>query len=387
MRQFFSEFRNFFRKGDMVLLSLALILTGYGCMIIASTTNVYGTPRYVLIQLLAAVLGVFMYAIVSSVDVEFFSEHRIALTGFSVFMLLLLATPFGKEVNGNKSWLDFPLLPVDIQPAEIIKIFFVLIMASVMASHQNRPSAFGSVMHLVMYMGLIVGLNLVLSGDYGVSLIFVFIFIGMTFAGGVSLFWFLFAGSAIVAVGPFFWEHIMPQYQKDRILALIDPSVDPQGLDELWHFTLSKRSLTGGGFFGQGLFEGTRTQTEGALFAQHTDFIFSAVGEELGYVGCALILLLLFLIIGRCIQVGMSSQDYMRRLVCFGTASALIFQVMVNVGMTLGVMPVIGLTLPFVSYGGSSIVSLYALLGLVSGVHARPAATSHERYVRPPLHL
>ena len=386
MRQFFSEFRNFFRKGDMVLLSLALILTGYGCMIIASATNVYGTPRYVIIQILAAVLGFLMYAIVSSIDVEFFSEHRITLTGISVFMLLLLATPFGKEVNGNKSWLDFPLLPVDIQPAEIIKIFFVLIMASVMASHQNRPSAFGSVMHLVMYMGLIVGLNLVLSGDYGVSLIFVFVFIGMTFAGGVSLFWFLLASGAIVAVAPFVWEYLMPGYQKDRILALIDPSVDPLGLDELWQFTLSKRSLTGGGFFGQGLFEGTRTQTEGALFAQHTDFIFSAIGEELGYVGCALVLVLLFLIIARCIQVGMSSQDYMRRLVCFGAASALIFQVMVNVGMCLGVMPVIGLTLPFVSYGGSSIVSLYALLGLVSGVHARPAATSHERYVRPPMH-
>ena len=386
MRQFFSEFRNFFRKGDMVLLSLSLILTGYGCMIIASATNVYGSPRYVIIQILAAVLGVLMYAIVSSIDVEFFSEHRITLTGISVFMLLLLATPFGMEANGNKSWLDFPFLPVDIQPAEIIKIFFVVIMASVMSSHQNRPSAFGSVMHLVMYMGLIVGLNLVLSGDYGVSLIFVFIFIGMTFAGGVSLLWFLFAGSAIVAVAPFFWEHVMPQYQKDRILALIDPSVDPQGLDELYQFTLSKRSLTGGGFFGQGLFQGTRTQTEGALFAQHTDFIFSAVGEELGYVGCALILVLLFLIIGRCIQVGMSSQNYMRRLVCFGAAAALIFQVMVNVGMCLGVMPVIGLTLPFVSYGGSSIVSLYALLGLVSGVHARPAPTSHERYVRPPLH-
>ena len=385
MRQFISEFRNFFRKGDMVLLTLALILTGYGCMIIASTTNVYGTPRYVLIQALAAVLGVLVYAIVSSIDVEFLSEHRMAMTVLSVFMLLLLI-PFGKEVNGNKSWLDFPFLPVDIQPAEIIKMFFVLIMASVMASHQNRPSAFTSVMHLVFYLGLIVGLNLVLSGDYGVSLIFVFVFIGMTFAGGVSLFWFLLAGGGIVLVAPFFWENIMPQYQKDRILALIDPSIDPQGLDELWQFTLSKRSLTGGGFFGQGLFEGTRTQTEGALFAQHTDFIFSAVGEELGYLGCALILLMLFLIIARCIQVGMSSQDYMRRLVCFGAASALIFQVMVNVGMTLGVMPVIGLTLPFVSYGGSSIVSLYALLGLVSGVHARPAATSHERYVRPPIH-
>ena len=135
---------------------------------------------------------------------------------------------------------------------------------------------------------------------------------------------------------------------------------------------------------GQGLFQGTRTQTPEALPAQHTDFIFSAIGEELGYAGCAVVLILLFLIIARCFQVGMRSQDYMRRLVCFGAASALIFQVVVNVGMCIGVMPVIGITLPFVSYGGSSIVTLYAMLGLVSGVHERPAPASHERYIRAP---
>ena len=133
---------------------------------------------------------------------------------------------------------------------------------------------------------------------------------------------------------------------------------------------------------GQGLFDGNRTPA-GALPAQHTDFIFSAIGEELGFLGCGFALLLMVLIIGRCIYVGVRSQDMIRRLVCFGAASALIFQVTINVGMCIGVMPVIGLTLPFVSYGGSSIVTLYAMLGLVSGVHARPASTSHELYVRP----
>ena len=123
------------------------------------------------------------------------------------------------------------------------------------------------------------------------------------------------------------------------------------------------------------------------MFAQHTDFIFAAIGEELGFLGCSFVLLMLFLIIARCLYVGISSPDYIRRLVCFGAASGLLFQVIVNVGMCLGVMPVIGLTVPFVSYGGSSIVSLYAMLGLVSGVHARPMPPSHERYVRPPLHL
>ena len=386
MRQFISELRSFFRKGDIVLLVLCLILTAFGCLVVASATNVYNTPRYVIIQAGAAVLGIFMYAIVSSIDLEFLSEHRTALVIFSVFFLLLLI-PFGVVHGGNKSWLDFPFLPIEIQPAEIIKLTFIIILASVMASHQNRPSALTSVIHMVFYLGLIVGLNMYLSGDAGVSLIFVFIFIGMAFAGGISIFWFLLGGGCIVAALPVLWNYIMSQEQRNRILALIDPSIDPQGLDELWQFTMSKRSLTGGGFFGQGLFEGTRTQTEGALYAQHTDFIFAAVGEELGFLGCAFVLVMLFLIIARCVQIGVTSQDYMRRLVCFGAASSLLFQVLVNVGMCLGVMPVIGLTLPFVSYGGSSLLSLYAMLGLVSGVHARPAPTSHERYIRPPLHL
>ena len=386
MRQFISEFKNFFRKGDMVLLSLCVMLTLFSCLVIASATNVYNDPRYVIIQFGAMLLGILSYALVSSIDLEFLAEQRYLLVILNIVLLLLLI-PFGVVHGGNRSWLDFPFLPIEIQPAEIIKMTYILIMASVMASHQNRPSAVGSVIHVVIHMGLVVVLNMVLSSDYGVSLIFVAIFIGMAYAGGISMFWFLLGGGVVASVFPILWNIVMSDEQRNRILAIIDPTIDPQGLDELWQFTMSKRSLTGGGFFGQGLFQGTRTQTEGALFAQHTDFIFSAIGEELGFMGCALVLILLLLIIARCIQMGFTSQDYMRRLVCFGAASALLFQVMVNVGMCLGVMPVIGLTLPFVSYGGSSLVSLYAMLGLVSGVHARPAPTSHERYVRPPLHL
>ncbi|MEF2837808.1 MAG: FtsW/RodA/SpoVE family cell cycle protein, partial [Oscillospiraceae bacterium] len=116
----------------------------------------------------------------------------------------------------------------------------------------------------------------------------------------------------------------------------------------------------------------------------HTDYIFAAIGEELGFVGCALVTLALLAIVVRVIWVGTRSPDYMRRLVCFGAASALIFQIISNIGMCIGITPVIGLTLPFVSYGGSSIVTLYTMLGLVSGVYARPSTTSQERYVQPP---
>jgi rod shape determining protein RodA len=175
----------------------------------------------------------------------------------------------------------------------------------------------------------------------------------------------------------------MDDYQKLRIQALFDPSIDPNGIGVRYDIVRILRSLTGGGMTGQGLFQGNRTQ-QGALHSQHTDYIFSVIGEELGYIGCILTILLLALIVFRCIWVGRRSPDPMRRYICFGAAAALSFQVLSNIGMCIGLTPVIGLTLPFISYGGSSIVTLYAMLGLVSGVYARPTSISHERYVRAP---
>ena len=166
-------------------------------------------------------------------------------------------------------------------------------------------------------------------------------------------------------------------------MILFDETIDPLAINERFHTNQNLLSLTAGGLTGQGLFNGTRTQA-GALFAQHTDYIYSAIGEELGFLGCLSVIILEFAIIGRCIYVGIRTPDFTRRLVCFGAAAALIFQVTINVGMCLGFAPVIGITLPFVSYGGSSLLSLYALLGLVSGVYARPTPGKQGLYVQPP---
>ena len=384
MRRFLEELEDFSRKGDWVLLILLLVTSGFGCVVIASATNAdkFGSnTKYIIIQLVAIMLGILMYAIVSSIDVDFMSEHRLALVAFNVFLLMMLI-PFGTDNNtGNRSWLDFPFLPINIQPAEICKITYIVIMASVMSSHQNRISHPVSVFHMVFHLALLVGLNMALSRDAGVSLIFVFIFIGMAFAGGVSLWWFALAIGGITAMFPILWQ-FLGEYQRNRIRILFDPTIDPQGINERYHSKINLQSLTGGGLTGQGLFEGNRTQS-GALFAQHTDYIFSSMGEELGFVGCVVIMIAELLIIGRCIYVGIRCQDYMRRLVCYGAASALMFQLMINVGMCIGVMPVIGLTLPLISYGGSSVVTIFAMLGLVSGAYARPSSLSHERYVQP----
>lgn len=387
MRRFIVRMLDAFKRGDLVLLLLCVIATAFGCLMVASTTNATSTGplRYLIIQIIAAGAGIFFYVFISSIDTEWFSERRRSLVVFNTVLLLLLI-PFGETISGNRSWLNFPFLPFNIQPAEICKITFVLIMASVITARQNNLASLTSIGHMVLHLGILFGLNYIISGDMGVSLIFAFIFVGMTLSGGVHWVWFVGAIGGLAVMAPIVWN-LMPDgmYMKERIAVLFNPELDAAGTGARYQTVRALRSLTGGGLTGQGLFHGHRTQTNGALFAQHTDFIFSAIGEELGFVGCFLVVVLLFLIVIRCFWVGVRSPDMLRRLVCFGVASALIFQIIVNVGMNIGVMPVIGLTLPFISYGGSSIITLYAMLGLVSGVYAHPQATSHERYIRPPM--
>ena len=370
------------KKADLVLLSLCAFASCFSCLMVASATNATGSMRNVIVQIIAAVLGIFLYLAVSNIDADFFSEYRVILTIGSLIFISML-WPFGMTINGNRSWIAIPLIGMNVQPAEICKISFILIMASIMASHQREISKpYPSIFHIAIYMILFVGLNIAASGDWGVSLIFVAIFVGMAWTAGISKWWFIIVGSLMGVGVPFIWPYL-PTYQRQRIEVIFNPDLDPSGIGIRYHTIRSLRSLTGGGLTGQGLFNGTRTQTPEALPAQHTDYIFSAIGEELGFLGCVFVLILLFAIVIRCIWVGNRSGDLMRKLICYGAASALIFQIVINVGMCMGVMPVIGLTLPLISYGGSATVSMYLMLGLVSGVYARPASASYERYIRP----
>lgn len=383
MQRIIHILQTFWKKGDLVLLFLCLLTTGFGCVIIASATNYLGSSRFLTVQLAATILGVLCYVLLTSVDVEILAERREILFAIDAILILLLI-PFGTDGGtGNRSWLDLPGFPVNIQPAEICKIIFTILLAKVMQVHQNHISSPRAVFPMAFHLVFLVGLNIAISGDTGVSLIFVFVFMVMAYVGGVKLWWFLAAFGAIAAIAPYFWANIMPDYQKNRILVIFDPTIDPDGLYERWHMKHSLLSLTGGGLTGQGLFNGSRTQV-GALNAQHTDFIFSAIGEELGLLGCAFTLLLLAAVIFRVIYVSLRAPDYLSRLICVGIAAALIFQVCINVGMCLGLVPVIGLTLPFISYGGSSIVSMYLAMGIVSSIHAHPTPSTRSRYIQPP---
>ena len=374
---------DFFRKGDILLLILCIATSLFGVIMVSSATAHFGGNHYVFVQLVAIALGAVLYILLTLFDIEILAGRSELLF---LFNLLFISTLFlwGVEGNtGNRSWLSFSWLPFNIQPAEICKISFILINAKMMRDNQRHISQPKSIFKLAVHLLITVGLILVASDDMGVALIYVFVFILMAFAGGVSRYWFLLGAGTIAVAAPILWFGAFRQDQKNRILALFDPSIDASGEGVLWQTNLSLRSIRGGGVTGQGLYHGAVTQS-GVNPQQHNDFIFSAIAEELGIVGCVLVLLLLVAIICRCIYVGVKSESYMNRLICVGIASMLLFQVLVNVGMCLGLLPVVGLTLPFLSYGGSSIVSTYLAMGIVSGIHMRPSPDGAAVYIRPP---
>ncbi len=381
MRRLWGKIMDFYRRGDLILLFLCVVTSIFGIIVIASATRYSGSSHFLIVQTVALLLGIGLYVAVSLLDVEIIAEHRGLLMAFNALFISMLLV-WGVEVNGNRAWLDLPMMPVNIQPAEICKITFIIALAKTMNNNRSKISSVKSVASIVIQTLVMMGLIVVISRDAGSAVVFLFIFLVVAYVGGVRSWWFVAALVVAVAVFPIFWEHFVQPHQKERIMMFFDETIDPEGKGIRWDTNRSVAMLSGGGISGQGLFHGTMVQNH-AIAAQHTDFIFSAIGEELGILGCMFTLLLLTAIVVRCVYVGMKTPNYMNRLICIGMAAMLIFQILSNVGMCIGVSPVIGLTLPFVSYGGSSIVTLFLAMGLVSGIHMRPDPEARSPYIQP----
>ena len=368
-------FNDVLRQADLLLLALCCGASLFGILMVTSATRYMHTNRYMLVQTVSLLIGVVLYLVVSQIDVGELVKYWKWIFLVGVAFILLLLTPFGVEGNtGNRAWLEFPFLPVNIQPAEIVKLTFILVLAKQLSwLKENRDlKSIPSVAMLAVHFGVIFVLYYKVSADMGSALVFLFIFACMCFVAGVALRWFLIGGGAAALLFYAMWDlNLMDTYMKNRFIVLFDHSYDP--LNTGWQQTRSLLTLGGGKIFGQGLFKGVQTQSEAAssLPHRHTDFIFSVIGEELGLVGCLLTLALLTAIILRCLYVARHAKTRLEGYACIGVSSVIIFQVIINVGMCLFVMPVIGLTLPFISYGGSSLVMLFACMGLVSGVHGR----------------
>ena len=380
---------DFIQQADLVLLGLCCAATLDGMALIASATRYLGTGgiiRYVGVQGAALVLGICAYIFMSMVDLERLMRRWKWLVAFNIVFIGLLLTPFGVSDNtGNTAWLKFPFLPFSIGPAEVVKISFSLLLAKQLEwlrEVKRDLKSFSSAVLVAGHTIVLMGYYVAISGDMGNALTFFFIFLSMAFVAGFALRWFavLFAAmgggiAALLALG------LMPSYMVRRFRVLFDHSYDSLGAG--WQQTRGLMALGSGGLFGQGYMQGTQTQAgEGSIPARHTDFIFAVCGEELGLVGCLLVILLLAAIVVRVLMVARRAETPFHCYVCVGMAAMLIFQTIVNIGMCLFVMPVIGLTLPFFSYGGSSLLTLYAAMGVVSGIKKRSPAI--RRAGKPP---
>ena len=373
------RFRNFitdvFRQADMTLLALCCAATVFGLVEIASASRYLGSWKHVLVQAAAAVIGVAVYLLLSMLDVAELSKGWKWMLLGNVVLILLLRTPLGvDDGTGNRAWLHIPHFPVSMQPAEIVKLTFTIVLAKqlVWQREKGRFNHIRSVGLLGAHILALVGLYFVASGDMGSALVFIFMFACMAFVSGIKARWFALGLAAGGGAFYVLWikDKISP-YMKERILLLFDHSRDSLGVG--WHQTRSLLALGSGGLTGQGLFHGTQTQSpySWSLPARHTDFIFSAIGEEMGLVGCVAALLILAAIVVRCLVIAYRAKSKLETYICVGMAAVVIFQTVINVGMCLFLMPVIGLTLPFFSYGGSSLVSMFAAMGIVSGIRKR----------------
>jgi len=375
MRNFIKSIIRFFREADMLLFALSIASTLFGIILISSILrNSPKGNRELYVQIGAFIIGIFLFILFSYIDIDIIADKSALLLIFSVlFISTLYLWGVGAEETGNKAWLRF--FDIGIQPAEIVKITFIIIVARMMANFRERKSlnSFLSLMQILLVFGLLFTLIIVISGDLGSAIVYIFILIVMLFIGGVKLRWFAVSAAAVAAMSPLLWFSFMSERQRDRILAPFAPDALPQERLQaiMWQSQQSVKAIASGGYFGQGIGNGRMTQRQ-YIPAQHTDFIFSAAGEELGFLGCMLIVTLLVIIIARCMYVGIKSNNPLGLLVCTGIASMLIAQTFENIGMCLGVLPVVGITLPFFSYGGSSIVTCFAAMGIVSGIKMRP---------------
>lgn len=362
---------------DMPCAVCALLMSVYGIFNIASAVHAAGGVKYIIIQCAALVLGIIGMIVISAFNYEDVLK-RFHLPVFLFTVVLLAATlVIGTGEGSNKSWIRFSFLPVGIQPSEFAKLFFIGTLSYHLSRVRDKLNRITTVLGLCLHFGVVCGLVL-MQGDLGSALVFVFIFLCMLFCAGMKLTYFFAAALLTLGASPFLWDRLS-NYQKQRILVGFSPESDPHGFG--YQVLRAKEAIANGGFSGMGYLSGTLTQdtAASALPKRHTDMIFAVMAEEFGFIGVCIYLLLFAALIFRILWISRRARGYMGSYICVGAAAVFLFQGLENMGMCMGLLPVIGLTLPFLSYGGSSMVSLFLLLGAVQSVAAHRVKYYTER--------
>lgn len=358
-------FRDMVRNIDFILIFLTIITAVFGIVMISSAGG-DNSLRLVIVQSAALVVGIVGIIIISILDYDYLARLSKFIFGGCVVLLVLVLIPgLGKMQNGARSW--FNLGPISFQPAELVKIGFVITFSkhlSVVGSGLNQPKELWK----VLLHPFILCVLMLLQPDFGTAVVFIMMTAAMLFMAKLN--WKYFAGgfAAIVAVCPIAWFFLLKQYQKNRIINLFNPENDPSGSG--YHVIQSKITVGSGKLTGMGLYNGS-SRYSNLLPERHTDFIYAVLCEELGMIGGIAVILLLSAIIIRCLYIGINARNSEGLYICTGVAAMLTFQAFENIGMCIGLFPVTGITLPFFSYGGSSLVTTMLAIGLVLNVRYR----------------
>jgi rod shape determining protein RodA len=351
----------------------ALALTVLGCAAVYSSSvdelRGQGLPgdhflRRQLVNLAAGVVGML---VVAAVDYRKYQAWAPFIFGGVVLALGAVLTPLGTARNGAQSWFSFG--SAQIQPSEYAKVGMIIGVAAIFGMQRKAPT----VRHLFLALGLygVIGLLILLQPDFGTFMVFAAILFGILLVGGVHARWLavLLLAGVIGAVGMFTTD-VLKDYQKQRLTVFINPQADADGRGFSWNYRQSLIAVGSGGLTGRGYLRGTQTSLN-YVPEQHTDFVFTVIAEELGFAGSALLLALYGLLVWRGLRIAALARDQFGALVAAGIVSMFAFQGFINVGMTLGIMPITGIPLPFVSYGGSSLIASFLAVGLLLNVHMR----------------
>ncbi len=366
MKQVFKEIKHFIKETDKTLLLLCILASAFGSVAVLSATKWTVSDggmfsRDFIVMVAAICAGIFIALVISVIDYEFIIKLAplIGLVCIGLMVLLFAIGVGPLERPDAKTWIKFG--SIYFQPSEIVKIGFIItfgVHLERLKGNINHPFSILQLgLHAIIPIGLVIK-----TGDMGSALVFIIITIAMLFIAGLHWGYFLAGGLLVVAALPLAWMFLLDNIQKERFLALAYPDLYP---DIIYQQKRGLAALGGGGVTGQGLFNGSLTQTPNAIPEAENDMIFTVIGEELGLIGCIIALLILTFIVLRIINTGRHDNVGNIKIMCYGVAAMIAGQVIINVGMCLMLLPVIGITLPFFSAGGSSNLCIYFSIGLI----------------------
>ncbi len=366
MSRLWSKFADYVRETDKTLFLLCIFSSLYGAMAVLSATAYTGSARAFLVHIGATVLG-----IIAAVFVSAFVEYDVIIKWWwliAAVALVLVGLTFvigyAPAGTNDKAWLKLPL-GMSFQPSELLKIAFIVTFAKHVSIIGERISSPLNVLSLCLHAAIPVML-IHIQGDDGTALVIAFIFMAMMFASGIELKYFAIAGGLIACALPFLWYVVMDEFHRDRIKILFNPELDLYG--DGWQQWRARVAMANGGFFGKGYMKGDFVQ-KGAVPEGHNDFIFASIGEELGMLGLIVVIALLLAICIRIILIAHQAKDKQGVIICSGIFGMFAAQIILNIGMCVSLLPVIGITLPFFSKGGTSLVATMIGIGLVLNVY------------------